>query len=160
MTAKDILVIVIIPLALAELGPWCGWLAAKLIPKAAKLRYGDTERAVVRAEEWSGDLDKTPGQLSKLGYAGGLFLTGSAIFTTRKARNIVPGNSARRNPVPVKPALTVDDGQTRLMVFQTHQETLNTLQDTLTRLMGENEDQAQGAAAHKVASSFISDITD
>jgi len=42
VTAKDILLVVIIPLALAEFGPWCGWLAARVLPLAAKLRYGDT----------------------------------------------------------------------------------------------------------------------
>jgi hypothetical protein len=48
VTAKDILLAVIIPLALAELGPWWEWLAARLLPLAAKLRYGSTERAAIR----------------------------------------------------------------------------------------------------------------
>jgi hypothetical protein len=43
VTAKDFVLAVIIPLALAEIGPWCGWLAARLLPSAAKLRYGNTE---------------------------------------------------------------------------------------------------------------------
>jgi len=85
VTAKDILLAVIIPLALAELGPWCGWLAAKVLPLAAKLRYGETERAAVRLEEWSDDLDDIPGQLTKLAYAFGQLAAGSAVSARRKA---------------------------------------------------------------------------
>ena len=91
MTAKDILLAVIIPLALAELGPWCGWLAARVLPLAAKLRYGDTERAAVRLEEWSGDLNDIPGQLTKLAYAFGQLAAGSVVSARRKtARGKAP----------------------------------------------------------------------
>lgn len=173
MTAKDILFIVIIPLALAELGPWCGWFAAKLIPKAAKLRYGDTDRSVVRAEEWSCHLNDIPGQLSKLGYAVCQFLAGSIIVTKRKARSpvviskrkariIVPGDSARGNPkVPARLTPVVDGSETALMIFQTREEVSNSFQDILVTLNMENskKDQAQGAAGHKIASSFIAEMT-
>jgi hypothetical protein len=84
VTAKDILLAVTIPLILAEVGPWCGWLAARLLPWAARLRYGDTERAAVRLEEWSGDLDGIPGQLTKLAYAIGQLGAGSAVRARRK----------------------------------------------------------------------------
>ena len=84
MTAKDILLVVIVPLALAEFGPWCGWLAARVLPLAAKLRYGDTERAAVRLEEWSGDLNDIPGQLTKLAYAFGQLAAGSVVSARRK----------------------------------------------------------------------------
>jgi DNA-binding transcriptional MerR regulator len=84
VTAKDILMVVIIPLALAEFGPWCGWLAVRVMPLAAKLRYGDTERAAVRLEEWFGDLDDIPGQLTKLAYAFSQFAAGSAVSARRK----------------------------------------------------------------------------
>jgi GntR family transcriptional regulator len=89
MTAKDIVLAVIIPLALAEVGPWCGWLAAKLLPWAAKLRYGDTERAAVRLEEWSDDLDDIPGQLTKLAYAVGQLAAGSAVSARRKTKGVL-----------------------------------------------------------------------
>ena len=86
---------VIIPLILAEVGPWCGCLAARLLPWAAKFRYGNTERAAVRLEEWSDDLDGIPGQLTKLAYAIGQFTAGSVAFARGKAkrslRNIQPG---------------------------------------------------------------------
>jgi len=85
VTAKDILLAVIIPLALADLGPWCGWLAARVLPLAAKLHYGETERAAVRLEEWSDDLDDIPGQLTKLAYAFGQLAAGSAVSVRRKA---------------------------------------------------------------------------
>jgi hypothetical protein len=84
VTAKDILLAVIIPLILAEVGPWCGWLAARLLPWAARLRYGDTDRAAVRLEEWSGDLGDIPGQLTKLAYAIGQLGAGSAVHARRK----------------------------------------------------------------------------
>jgi mycoredoxin len=86
VTAKDILVVVIIPLILAEFGPWCGWLAARLLPTAAKLRYGDSQRVAVRLEEWSGDLGDIPGQLTKLAYATGQLLAGTAAAAQRKAK--------------------------------------------------------------------------
>jgi NB-ARC domain len=99
VTAKDILLAVIIPLALAEFGPWCGWLAARLLPWAAKLRYGDTERTAVRLEEWSGDLGDIPGQLTKLAYAIGQLAAGSAVSAQRKTK------SALRWSRPSVPAL-------------------------------------------------------
>jgi hypothetical protein len=77
MSGKDVLLAIVIPLLLAELAPWCGWLAGKLIPYAARLRYGASDRAAVRAEEWLSDLDNIPGQLSKLAYAVGQLLVGS-----------------------------------------------------------------------------------
>jgi hypothetical protein len=85
VTAKDILPAVFIPLILAEVGPWCGWLAARLLPWAARLRYGNTERAAVRLQEWSGDLGDIPGQLSKLAYAIGHLVAGTAAVTQLKA---------------------------------------------------------------------------
>ena len=87
MTTKDILLVVVIPLILAEVGPWCGWLAARLLPWAAKLRYGNTERAAVRLEEWSNDLDSIPGQLTKLAYATGQLAAGSTVSVRRKTKS-------------------------------------------------------------------------
>lgn len=83
MTARDILLVVVIPLLLAEAGPWCGWLAAKLLPLAARLHYGDTERAAIRFQEWSTDLEDIPGQLA---YAIGQLAAGSAISAGRRTR--------------------------------------------------------------------------
>ena len=68
MTVRDLVLVVIIPLVLAELGPWCGWLSSRLLPWAARLRYGDTERAEVRLEEWSACSKKT--RLKEAGHAG------------------------------------------------------------------------------------------
>jgi hypothetical protein len=108
VTAKDILLAVIIPLALAEIGPWCGWLAVKLLPWAAKLRYKDTERAAVRLEEWTGDVGDIPGQLTKLAYALGQLAAGSAVYARRKVRAIPP------KAMPANQSVDVDDAPTAL----------------------------------------------
>jgi hypothetical protein len=76
--------------------------------------------------------------------------------------NIVPGDSPRESlKVPDRLTPVVDGDETVLMMFQTHQEVMNSFQDTYTALNMENseKDQAQGAAAHKIASSFISEMT-
>jgi hypothetical protein len=93
MSAKDILLCVIIPLLIAELGPWCGWLAGKLLLWAAALRYGDGDRAAVRAEEWSEHLCEIPGQLSKLVYSLGQLTMGSAV-AARRAIGRVPATKS------------------------------------------------------------------
>src|SRR5690242_16375409 len=90
VTVKEIVVAVIIPLVLAEVGPWCGWLAEKkLVPWAAKLRYGNTERGAVRCDEWSDHLRDIPGQLTKLAYAVGHFLAGTSVAAERKTKRIL-----------------------------------------------------------------------
>ena len=86
MSAKDVLLCVIIPLLIAELGPWCGWLAERLLKWGAALRYGDGDRAAVRAEEWSGHLCEIPGQLSKLVYSLGQLVMGSTVAARRKIK--------------------------------------------------------------------------
>jgi hypothetical protein len=100
MTAKDILLAVIIPVLLAEVGPWCGWLAKRLMPWAAGVRYGNTDRAAVRAEEWSGDVDEIPGQLTKFAYALAQLTAGSAVAASRAAKI-----SVRLRHVTVEPVL-------------------------------------------------------
>ncbi len=107
MTAKDILLAVIIPLILADAGPWCGWLAARLLPRAAKLRYSDTQRAAVRLEEWSGDLGDIPGQLTKLAYAGGQLLAGTAAAAQRKAKRAWRNVSGQSVDDLVSPATVI-----------------------------------------------------
>jgi uncharacterized protein len=102
VTVKDILFVVIIPLALAELGPWCGWLAVRIMPLAARLRYGDTERAAVRLEEWTEDLNDIPGQLTKLAYAVAQLAAGSVESARRKAAHRVADSS--QDVLDVRPA--------------------------------------------------------
>jgi hypothetical protein len=114
VTIKDLAAAVIIPLILAEVGPWCGWLAAGFLPLAARLRYGHTDRAAVWLEEWSGDLDGIPGQLTKLGYAVGQFVAGSAAFAGRRAERWISGGSGKAatapNPAPEITNLTPPAG--------------------------------------------------
>jgi mycothiol system anti-sigma-R factor len=84
MSWNDILLVVLVPLLLAEFGCWCGWLAGKLVPWAAVLRYGNGERAGIRSEEWASDLEDIPGQITKLAYAISLLAAGSAFAASRK----------------------------------------------------------------------------
>jgi WhiB family redox-sensing transcriptional regulator len=87
--------LILIPLLLAEFGPWCGWLASKLLPFAAVLRCGRGERADIRAEEWSHHLSDIPAPISRLIYALGYLVTGSAVASRRKLRKRrfrTPGN--------------------------------------------------------------------
>jgi hypothetical protein len=86
-------------LILAELGPWCGWLAEKLVPWAARLRYSRGDRAAVRAEEWSDDLGNIPGQLSKLVYALAQIAAGSIVSAQRNIVHMSFGDRKRRGPV-------------------------------------------------------------
>jgi hypothetical protein len=86
VSAKDIVLSVIIPLVIAELGPWCGWLARKLLPRAAQIRYSKGGRASIRAEEWCNDLDQIPGQLSKLVYSLGQLTMGCAAAARREIK--------------------------------------------------------------------------
>jgi hypothetical protein len=94
VTVKDVLLAVVIPLILAEVGPWCGWFAARFLPRAAKLRYADSERAAVRLEEWTSDLGDIPGQLTKLAYASGQLVAGMTV--ARSARPKPEGRLAVR----------------------------------------------------------------
>lgn len=96
MSAKDVIGLVVIPLILAELLPWYGWFASKLLPRAALLRYGRGDRAVTRIEEWSGDLGNIPGQLSKLAYALGQLAVGSAVCAWRKVEDAGLARQPRR----------------------------------------------------------------
>ncbi len=121
MTVKDVLLVVIIPLALAEVGPWCGWLAARLLPWAAKLRYGKVERAAVRLEEWSSDLEEIPGQLTKLAYAIGQIAGGSAVFVQRKSKSYIQ----RKSEIVVRK--TKAQGRTHPMYLRLNGPTLNPL---------------------------------
>jgi hypothetical protein len=84
MTVNDLVLAVLIPLALAEFGQWCEWIAKRILPLAASLRYGSGDRADVRSEEWIGHLGDIPGQLSKLTYALGHLLAGSALDVERR----------------------------------------------------------------------------
>jgi hypothetical protein len=96
VSTKEVVLAIVIPSLIAELGPWCGWLAEKLLLFATSLRYGDdTDRATDRAEEWSGHLREIPGQLSKLMYALGQLAAGSTVAARRKIKNNIAGMGIR-----------------------------------------------------------------
>ena len=78
----------------AEVGPWCGWLAERLLPVAAKLRYDQGDRADTRAEQWLNDLRQIPGQLGKLVYSLGHLMAGTAACMRRKIEHTIPDDLA------------------------------------------------------------------
>lgn len=113
VTAKDIVLAVAIPLILAEVGPWCGWVAVRLLAWAAKLRYGNTDKAAIRVEEWSGDLGEIPGQLTKLAYSLGQFIAGSAKFVQGKMHGSVPQALNLPDLVKAEPMVTFESREGR-----------------------------------------------
>jgi hypothetical protein len=99
MTTTDLVLAMAIPLLVAELGPWCGWLSAKLLPWSAVFRYGSGERADIRAEEWNSDLNDIPGQLTKLAYSLGQLLAGSAIAVRRNVKRKMLGRIVAKEEI-------------------------------------------------------------
>ena len=88
MTIGAVLTLVLLPLILAEIAAWSGWLAKRLLPVAAFLHYGRTSRRSVRAEEWSQQLQDIPGSLSQLVYALGHLMAGFASVVVRTASRV------------------------------------------------------------------------
>lgn len=86
MTLGAVLTLVLLPLFLAEIAPWAGWLAKRLLHLAAFLHYGHTSRRLVRAEEWSRQLQDIPAPLSQLGYALSHLVAGFAAVVVRTVR--------------------------------------------------------------------------
>lgn len=86
MTLAAIAALILLPLLLAEFGPWCGWLASKLLPLAAGLRYGRGERANMRSEEWLHHLNDIPAPISRFIYSLGYLATGLVVASRRKLR--------------------------------------------------------------------------
>jgi hypothetical protein len=73
MTVTEVLVGILAGLAANECCDISPWLADRLVRRAARLRYGASERAVVRAEEWTAVIHERPGKLLKLVTAVGFF---------------------------------------------------------------------------------------
>ncbi|MFC3738867.1 hypothetical protein [Paractinoplanes deccanensis] len=73
-----------------ELSPW---LALRLVRLSARLRYGKTSRAEVRAEEWSAYVNDRPGKLFKLFTAVGFFA--GAVRTAAKRKAVTAASAIR-----------------------------------------------------------------
>jgi hypothetical protein len=78
-----LLVSILIPLILAEVGEVGPWTARQLAIWAAMTRYGDTERGRRRAEEWLALLDGLPGKLIKLGVGLHFAVAAGAVWLKR-----------------------------------------------------------------------------
>jgi len=70
--AVSVLVLVILlPLSLNEFGELAPWVARRLLCLGARL-LGSADKTDRYAEEWSADLERVPGKLTKLIYAAGM----------------------------------------------------------------------------------------
>ncbi|WP_157620389.1 RNA polymerase sigma factor [Saccharothrix sp. NRRL B-16348] len=58
----------LVPLIVNEIGEVAGWLAIRVLTWGAR-RLGSIQAAERYSEEWSADLERIPGKLTKLGYA-------------------------------------------------------------------------------------------
>lgn len=67
-TVGFILIAILVPLLLNEVGEIAPWLATRLLRWGA-LCLGSPEKAERYEEEWSADLERIPGKLTKLAYA-------------------------------------------------------------------------------------------
>jgi hypothetical protein len=83
----EIVVSALIGLLLAECFEVCPWLAARIIPVAARLWTRDPERREIYAEAWQAVIDERPGKLLKLasalGFVVGGLLRSAVTFTQR-----------------------------------------------------------------------------
>ncbi|MEU6409655.1 hypothetical protein [Microbispora sp. NPDC046933] len=82
MTTAEIVFAVLSGLLINEGCEVSPWLAKKLTVRAARRAYADSEKAEVRAEEWSAVIDERPGKLFKL-CTGVWFYTGALSITAR-----------------------------------------------------------------------------
>jgi hypothetical protein len=95
MTTGEIVIAVVLAIGAAELSDYLSWLAGKMAHASAYLRYGDTERAKVRAEEWVKLIEDRPGQILKLGTALGFLVTGAYFASGRQFRAARPARGSR-----------------------------------------------------------------
>ena len=90
-----VLVVVLIPLALAETGELAPWLASRCI-RAGTLMLPSTRARERFAEEWCAGLDRVPGKLTKLCFAAGIVVIAVPILRVcdRQAEREAPGMRA------------------------------------------------------------------
>jgi membrane protein YdbS with pleckstrin-like domain len=89
MTGMEILLAIVLGLIVNEMSDVSPWAARKMVRWSAQVRYGDTPRREIRAEELAAVIDERPGKLFKLGTAT-RFL--SAALAAR-ARRVISGDS-------------------------------------------------------------------
>ena len=89
MTLAALVLSVVAGLVANELFDLCPWLTRPIMRQAARLRYGKTERAATRAEEWESLVDFPHGRLFKLLMALGFLIFGVASLVARISLRIV-----------------------------------------------------------------------
>jgi WhiB family transcriptional regulator, redox-sensing transcriptional regulator len=126
VTLSGLLLLVALPLVLTEVPPWAGQLAAAILRPAAVLRYGDSPRAAVRADEWSAHLDEIPGPLSQLAYACGHLAAAAVVGLHQRLAGPPAGLADVLTMLPVRADLMHDDQieswQDRALCAQTDPE--------------------------------------
>ena len=90
MGTTEMVLAVVLGLVVNEMTDLSPWLGRKLVAWSAWLRYQDTPRAGIRAEELAAVINDRPGKLFKLGTGLGFF---SAALITR-LRRLVSGGTA------------------------------------------------------------------
>ncbi|MFC6016379.1 PH domain-containing protein [Plantactinospora solaniradicis] len=89
MSNVEVVLAIVLGLLVNELTDVSPWLARKLVAWSARLRYRDTSRAEVRAEELAAVINDRPGKLFKLG-TGVRFLSAALAI---RLRHLVTGSS-------------------------------------------------------------------
>jgi hypothetical protein len=89
MTATEVLISIAAGLAVNECCDVSLWLADRLVRRAARLRYGASGRAAVRAEEWTAIIHERPGKLLKLVTAIGFVVAARFHRATIRARKSI-----------------------------------------------------------------------
>ena len=98
--AVFVAIAVVLPLALAEFGDWCPWLAARLVRWAAR-RLPDAASRSRYEEEWTANLNQVPGKLARLVVAVGCAARLPAMRRSvqrRPAQHALPAPAAPRMP--------------------------------------------------------------
>jgi len=88
-------VAILLGLVTNELSDVSPWVARKLVAWSARVRYGDTARAEIRAEELAALVNERPGKLFKLGTALRFAVSALAL----RIRRLVAGEAAPSDPL-------------------------------------------------------------
>ncbi|GAA3840871.1 hypothetical protein GCM10022226_74190 [Sphaerisporangium flaviroseum] len=104
MTTAQILLSVVLGFIVNECCDAAPWLARKLVQWSARLKYGASARAEVRAEELTALIDTRPGKLLKL-MSAVLFLVGASTTCAHRIMLFLQ----LRVTIALRPEVNVDD---------------------------------------------------
>ncbi|GAB2918539.1 hypothetical protein ACFMQL_20450 [Nonomuraea fastidiosa] len=83
MSAQEIILAIGGGLLVNEFCDISPWAARRIVAWSARVKYGKTTRAEIRAEEWEAVIAHRPGKLFKLATALGFSLQAGAMWTSR-----------------------------------------------------------------------------